>query len=106
MLLKRLQEQNSVYNAYEWEYERRRQRQLVKNICYHPPSLLRNESRKKRRKGIREILSAKNEPNRQLYELYQSSLRGPEGEHMGDEPHSSVDPLAGNESARTAEDDK
>ena len=47
---------------------------LVKNICYHPPSLIKKESRKKKRKGSA-LGSSKNEPNRQLFELYQTSLR-------------------------------
>lgn len=42
---------------------------LVKNICYHPPSLLKNQSRKKKRK-YSAMDPTKNEPNRQLFELY------------------------------------
>ena len=73
-MLKRLQQQNSVYNVYDWEHERKRQVKLVKNICYHPPSLIKKESRRKKRKGSA-LGSSKNEPNRQLFELYQTSLR-------------------------------
>ena len=75
-MLKRLQERNSVYNVYDWEHDARKQVKLVKNICYHPPSLLGSESRKKKRKGREsDGLIASNEPNRQLYDLYQTSLR-------------------------------
>ena len=62
-MLKRLQEQSSVYNVYDWEHERKRQVKLVKNICYHPPSLLKNQSRKKKRKHSA-VDTSKNEPNR------------------------------------------
>ena len=38
---------------------------LVKNICYHPPSLLGNQSSKKRRKGRdSDTILANNDPNR------------------------------------------
>ena len=73
-LLKRLQEQSSVYNVYDWEHQRKQQVKMVKNICYHPPSLLKKSRKKSTRRGSG-FESAKNEPNRQLFELYQTSLR-------------------------------
>lgn len=47
---------------------------IVKSICYHNPSKLIGSRRKSTRRGTG-FESAKNEPNRQLFELYQSSLR-------------------------------
>ena len=70
--MKRLQGQNSVYNVYDWENERKQQVKRVKNICYHPPSLLKKKRRSRRGPGFE---SVKNEPNRQLFDLYQQSLR-------------------------------
>ena len=57
----------------------------MKSICYHNPSKLIGARRKSTRRGTG-FESAKNEPNRQLFELYQSSLRA------------SVDPATGLES--------
>ena len=45
-ILKRLQEKNSVYNVYDWEHQRKKQENLVRNICYHPPGILRDGSKK------------------------------------------------------------
>lgn len=64
-MLRRLQGRGSIYNVYDWEHERRKQVKLVKNICYHPPSLLGNQSSKKRRKGRdSDTILANNDPNR------------------------------------------
>ena len=81
-LLKRLQEQNSHYNVYDWEHERKQTVRMVKNICYYPPSLLKKKGVKKSTRRTAGYESAKNEPNRQLFELYQKSLRENTGDHV------------------------
>lgn len=80
--MKRLQDQGSVYNVYDWEHDRKKQVKIVKSICYHNPNKLIGSRRKSTRRGAG-FESAKNEPNRQLFELYQNSLRA------------SVDPMTG-----------
>mmetsp|Transcript_26377 Transcript_26377/g.35236 ORF Transcript_26377/g.35236 Transcript_26377/m.35236 type:complete len:121 (+) Transcript_26377:534-896(+) len=70
---------------------------LVKNICYHPPSLLKNQSRKKKRRSSG-IDKSKNDPNAQLFELYQTSLRA-SADPLAD-GMSTAAPISGQESAR------
>ena len=55
----------------------------MKSICYHEPSNLIGKNRRKSNRRGAGFESAKNEPNRQLFELYQTSLRA------------SVDPVTG-----------
>ena len=73
-LLKRLQQQNSVYNVYDWEHQAKKQVRYVKSICYHPPSLLKTSRGRKKstRRGSSafDSVAKQNAPNRQLYELY------------------------------------
>ena len=70
-LLKRLQDQNSHYNVYEWEVKRKKQVKSIKQICYYPPSLLKISrrslgARSKKRGGTGDAC----EPNKQLFDLY------------------------------------
>lgn len=104
--MKRLQDQNSVYNVYDWEHARKQQVKLVKNICYHPPSLLKKSRKKSIRRGTG-FESAKNEPNRQLFELYQSSLRASQEPIMveGIMPPPTAAPVSGQDSDRKKLDD-
>ena len=100
-LLKRLQEQSSVYNVYDWEHDRKKQIKIVKSICYHNPggNLIGKNRRKSTRRGTG-FESAKNEPNRQLFELYQTSLRGSIDPATGLDVYSSMaGPMSGEESA-------
>ena len=76
---------------------------MVKNICYHEPSILKNPSRKKKRKGTRGIDSAKNEPNRQLFDLYQTSLRASNTDANID--GLTAAPMSGQDSARKTASD-
>ena len=66
---------------YDWDNERREQIKRVKNICYYPPSLLKKRSHRKgsriRRRGA--ATDSVNEPNKQLYDMYQMSLRASGG---------------------------
>ena len=55
-LLKRLQDSNSFYNVDDWEFQRKENVKRIKNICYHPPSLLKHKKgkrRKSRKRGPR-----------------------------------------------------
>ena len=83
-----MQEQNSVYNVYDWEHDRKQKIKMVKNICYYPPSIIKKRGLKKNRRGSG-FESAKNQPNRQLYDLYQQSLR------MSVDPLSEANPSMG-----------
>lgn len=69
-LLKRLQEAPATYNVFNWESSRKDQVKQIKNICYYPPSLLKKKGRRKSRKPNVGL-----EPNKQLFDLYQQSLR-------------------------------
>ena len=75
-MLQRLQAANSTYNVYEWDNQRKENVKRVKNICYYKPSLLKKTHRKGsriRRRGP--ATDSVNEPNKQLFDLYQQSLR-------------------------------
>lgn len=75
--MKRLQEANSTYNVYDWDTERKEMVKRVKNICYHPPSLLKKKTYRKSARSTRRgaTRASINEPNKQLFDLYQQSLR-------------------------------
>ena len=65
---------------FDWETERKEQIKRVKNICYYKPSLLKKRGKKGRRTNRKNLMdngyvSASNEPNKQLFDLYQSQLR-------------------------------
>ena len=72
-----------MYNVYDWLHQRRDQVKLVKNICYHPPSLLKKSRGRSTKRGSA-FVSAKNEPNRQIFELYQNSLRASQDQNAID----------------------
>lgn len=71
--LKRLQEQGSHYNVYEWEQSRKDEIKRVKNICYYPPSIIKKRmkrGRKSTRRHTSNGYDSANEPNKALYDLY------------------------------------
>jgi len=41
-MLGRLQDQNSHYNVYDWELDRKENVKRVKAICYYPPSMAKD----------------------------------------------------------------
>ena len=63
---------------YDWDNDRKEQVKRVKNICYYAPSLLKKKAHRKggrsRRRGATGE-SITGEPNKQLFDLYQQSLR-------------------------------
>ena len=69
-MLKRLQDSGATYNVYEWDTDRKENVKRMKNICYFKPSLLRHKSRR-RATSQRRGETSRNEPNKQLYDLYQ-----------------------------------
>ena len=73
-MLKRLQDANSTYNVYDWDTDRKENVQRMKNICYFKPSILRHKSRR-RAHSTKRGATSRNEPNKQLYDLYQQSMR-------------------------------
>lgn len=70
-MLKRLQEQKSAYNVSTWESERKLEIARIKLICRYEPSLTGESNLRFRRKKN----NSNAEPNRQLFDLYQKSIR-------------------------------
>ena len=70
-MLKRLQDQRSAYDVSAWESERKIEIERIKNICQYKPSLIREQRVRVRRKHT----NSNAEPNRQLFDLYQKSIR-------------------------------
>jgi len=78
--------------VYDWDTERREQVKRVKNICYYPPSLLKKTHRKGsriRRRGA--ATDSVNEPNKQLYDMYQTSLRASAAQEDNERSNSEPD---------------
>jgi len=72
-MLNRLQDQNSHYNVYDWELDRKQGIKRVKAICYYPPTMLKKKSRRsgKRSKTARMFPSEhETEPNRKVFDAY------------------------------------
>ncbi len=72
-----MQQQNSHYNVFDWELERKATVKRVKNICLYPPTLTKKKSTRRGRKHSRKVADAEtgynsafNEPNKQLFEIY------------------------------------
>jgi len=77
-MLNRLQDQNSHYNVYDWELDRKQSIKRVKAICYYPPTMIRKKGRSrggKRSKTARMFTSEPEEPNRKIFDAYQESMR-------------------------------
>ena len=66
----------------------------MKNICYHNPTKLIGSRRKSSNRG-KGFESVKNEPNRQLFELYQSSLKASVDNNEGNFSHLGGGPVSG-----------
>ena len=67
-LLRRLQEKTSHYNVFDWELDRKKQIKMLKKICYYPPTMIKKRHKSKRRKEL--------DPNSEVYQFYQSNLKG------------------------------
>jgi hypothetical protein len=69
--------------VWNWEIERKEQIKRVKSICHYPPTFSTKRrfynSRKKRGGGIDMVARyASAGPNKQMYEMYNMSMRAPE----------------------------
>ncbi len=94
-LLRRLQEKTSCYNVYDWEQDRKKQIKMLKKICYYPPSLIK----KQRLKSKRRI-----DPNYEVFQFYQQNMKqGSEDEN--EEPRQYIDQPQPGEIREVAEDE-
>jgi hypothetical protein len=69
--LKKLQQQKSSYNVYDWEVERRKNEDYCKRIRYHKPNSMQKSRTSFKSQTTRQ---SQNTNNRELYDLYQSHL--------------------------------
>ena len=80
-LLKRLQNRQSNYNVWSWEHERKQQVKRIKQICMYPPSISKRKRYQKRTRGMvlldMEKRYASAGPNKQMYDMYNVSMRPP-----------------------------
>lgn len=83
-MLKRLQEKNSFYDVISWELDRQKQIEQLKKICYYPPTFLKKKGRSSRKRGA-------DDPNQQVYSLYQSNLLSSQRELSQEEVSASPD---------------
>lgn len=78
-LLKRLQNRQSNYNVWSWENERKQQIKRIKQICLYPPSISKRKRYQKKSKGFAlmdmEKRYASAGPNKQMYDMYNISMR-------------------------------
>lgn len=76
-MLKRLQSRQSNYNVMDWENDRKNQIRLIKQICHYKPSISKRKKAFKRKyeKLDMEKRYASAGPNKQMYEMYNMSLR-------------------------------
>lgn len=85
-LLKRLQNRQSNYNVWSWENERKQQIKRIKQLCLFPPSISKRKRYRKKSKGVvlldMEKRYASAGPNKQMYDMYNISMRNTvEGSH-------------------------
>lgn len=78
-MLKRLQARQSTYNVTGWQKDRKEQIKLVKKICHYKPSITRRRkifSKKlPEHKLDMEKRYASAGPNKQMYEIYNMSIK-------------------------------
>ena len=70
LILKRLQESKSIFNVYDWDKDRQRQKKRVKALCRFEPQLLETTRCRRGRRSPRKISGSVDKPNDVLYDLY------------------------------------
>lgn len=73
-MLKKLQAQKSNYNVFNWEQERRETERLAKSIQYHKSQQRAAKTSKANRRSIQTSQGGA-DTNREMYDLYQKSVR-------------------------------